>query len=706
MLSLPLFRSLSLFRCLLTRLCIASLLVVSVLFFLMLVVQPVMADTSGTVQSSPERLDVEFSWLDDPGEPLSLQQAINRYRHNAFQPMGHSIGRGYTLSNSWLSLTVSDAQLNSFDYLWMEPSHLNIVDVYYQTGTDRHDAGSYQKLSLGDHADSSEKTYRHFRMLFPLKKIRAYQAYPDFKALGDYQIFVRVRTNSTHAISISMLSDTAMVGDSNVYLFFYAGFTAIAFILAAFAMFVAYRLRDRVYFWYALYLLTIMAAYMPITGIFFVVFKDAPPYLSDLFSGGGTGFGFFCFSLLSIHLLSADRTINPWLKGYLQLTGVAGLLQAILSPFDAYSYVAGVIGLNAILFSLVLLISFGARVKNGSMGDRFVFSALFITMVGILINFSRLLGWVPENIFTIHAFQMSSLLHMLLLNQAFAERVMSAERTALKAAQLAEHNAKEMAKGMNQELIKVLEQEKTLRIEQERFIDMISHEYRTPLSILKTNLEILELKEKPEWTGRHNLHVMQQASARLQEVFDKTIKGASWKQALAQRHEKREMVSLLDHFMDEAHLMWSGVRLQYDVRVHHAWYKSLDSSLMKTVVLNLIDNARKYSSDPFAIKVSLEESPNGDGLIFTVMNPVDCRVNRGGEELTRKYTRGANSAGTSGLGLGLNLVEQIVEQQGDRLELIDSDHQFEARIYLSGEPAPDEALSSFENGRKPGPDFG
>ncbi|MFG1491893.1 HAMP domain-containing sensor histidine kinase, partial [Oceanospirillum sp. HFRX-1_2] len=164
--------------------------------------------------------------------------------------------------------------------------------------------------------------------------------------------------------------------------------------------------------------------------------------------------------------------------------------------------------------------------------------------------------------------------------------------------------------------------EKSLRIEQERFIDMISHEYRTPLSILKTNLEILELKEKPDWTGRHNLHVMQQASERLQEVFDKTIKGASWKQALAHRYEQKELVSLLDHFMDEAHVMWNSIRVSYTVNVRHAWYKSLDAALMKTVVFNLVDNARKYSSDPFGIQVSLIESENGDGLVFSVKNPV------------------------------------------------------------------------------------
>lgn len=656
----------------------------------------VSAALPGVQTGLPDKEVARFDWLDDPDEPLTLQQVINRRQHGTFQTLDGALGRGYTLSNSWLSLRLTAQELEHFDYLWMAPSHLNELDVYYQTGLDAKDEGSYQKLSLGDHADGSEKPYRHFRMIFPLKRIQEYQAYPAFKALGEYQIYIRIRTNSTHALTAELMTDAAMVRESNFYLFFYAGFTAIALVLSAFSLFVAFRLRDRVYMWYALYLLTVMAAYMPITGIFFVVFVSAPAYLSDLFSGAGTGLGFLCFSFLSLHLLEAERAVNPWLAGYLKFTAAAGLLQAMLSPFDGYSYIAGFIGMNAALFSVVLMVSFAGGAIRGSTGDRFIFSALTLTVIGVLINFSRLLGWLPENVFTIHAFQFTSLLHMLLLNQAFAERVMSAEKQALKAAQLSEQRAREMADGMNQELYKVLDQEKATRKEQERFIDMISHEYRTPLSILKTNLEILELKEKPDWTGRHNLHVMLQASERLQEVFDKTIKGSSWRKTASNSEHKIELVSLFDHLMDEAHLMWNSISLSYNVSVGHAWYRALDAAQLKTLVFNLIDNARKYSSDPRAIKVSLGELPDGSGVFFQVGNPVELGCGRLGEELTQKYVRGANSAGTSGLGMGLNLVEQIVSQMEGRIEIESEETYFRIRISLPAEAAPEEDLSDLE----------
>ena len=647
------------------------------------------ADQQQPVDSlMPSRQAAQFSWLDNPGTPMNLQQVINRDRHQAFERLTQPLGRGYTLSNSWLSLRLSAAQLAHYDYLWLAPSQLNEVDVYYQVGTDPTNASDYKMRALGDHTLAIDKPFLHFRMIFPLDLIAPVSRKADKK----YQVYIRIQTNSTHALNAELKTNAAMINDSNLYMFFYAGFVTIAFTLAAFSLFVAYRLKDKVYFWYSAYLFSIMASGLPVTGVFFVLFTNAPTFISDIFSGAGTGLGFFCFSTLCSHLLLlTDKARSP-LKLYLQFTATIGLIQALVSVFDVYIYISILAGVNAVVFSLVMLVCFAKRVPAGPVADRFIFSALFITSVGILINFLRLMGWIPENVYTVHAFQIASVLHMLLLNQAFAERVLNAEQKALRSAQRSEEKARELALGMTHDMHQALDSEMTLRQEQERFIDMISHEYRTPLSILKTNLEILELKERPDWTGRHNLYVMQQAASRLQEVFDKSIQGADWKLGMEAPHEEIELVSLFNHIMDEACLMWNKGNLNYRVYVSYAWYKVLDVGLLKTVVFNLVDNAYKYSSDLNDIQVSLMVSPDQRALVFKVSNPIVARSGRKGRELLQKYIRGGNSVGTSGLGMGLSLVEQIIGRLNDQFDVAEENGRFEASVVLQAEAAPKDSI--------------
>ena len=674
------------------------------LFLLTLVTPSVQADhgPDRSVEPAPERVLADkkpaaFYWLDDPAGQMSLQEAIERFNRGGLGASQTSLGRGFTLKTSWLHLTLTAAELAVYDYLWLEPSHLNEVDLYYPTLPNALDATSYQKVALGDHTPAAERPYQHFRALFPLERIRNYQAYPGVNRQDKYQIYIRVRTNGVHALNPRLLTDEAMVADSSRYLLFYASFTGIAFILGAFSLFIALRLRDKVYLWYACYLFSIMAAYLPITGVLSVLLDHAPRYLSDILTGGGTGLGFACLSILSIHLLSSEgRTVNIGLRWYLYFTAALGVMQVLSSPFDLYSSIAGFNGVNASVFAVVLMLSFAGRVLKGSASDRFIFSALTLTVMGVLINFCRLMGWLPENILTIHAFQVTSLLHMLLLNQAFAERVMMAERKAVEAARESEQRANARADDKNRKLIVALEKEQTARESQERFFDMISHEYRTPLSILKTNLEILELKEPVNWGGRHNLCAMQQAVDRLQEVFDKSLQGVGWKESALQAEQRMELVALFDHFVDEAHLMWSQANLEYQVQLDHAWYKHLDPTLMKTVVFNLIDNARKYTQGHEAVRISLSADAAGKALVFEVRNAIQSASGFEHGALASKFTRGANSAGTSGLGVGLSLVQQILALTDDRLELEEQKTCFVARVILSAEAVQDEGIYSIE----------
>ncbi len=102
------------------------------------------------------------------------------------------------------------------------------------------------------------------------------------------------------------------------------------------------------------------------------------------------------------------------------------------------------------------------------------------------------------------------------------------------------------------------------------------------------------------------------------------------------------------------------VELEDDLPLVH-----IDVALMVQVLLNLLDNAVKYS--PQATPVEIAGKLVGEELHLSV---ADCGIGIPTEELNKvfeKFYRSARSAGISGIGLGLSICKGIVEAHGGRI---------------------------------------
>jgi signal transduction histidine kinase len=96
--------------------------------------------------------------------------------------------------------------------------------------------------------------------------------------------------------------------------------------------------------------------------------------------------------------------------------------------------------------------------------------------------------------------------------------------------------------------------------------------------------------------------------------------------------------------------------------------------LIGQAIFNLLDNAIKYSADTEgagAVSVKLSRRP--DGICLSVADhgpgvPLDRR-----EDVVKRFVRLDESRSKPGTGLGLSLVEAIMELHGGTLELSDTD---------------------------------
>jgi signal transduction histidine kinase len=197
---------------------------------------------------------------------------------------------------------------------------------------------------------------------------------------------------------------------------------------------------------------------------------------------------------------------------------------------------------------------------------------------------------------------------------------------------------------------------------QRLFISGVTHEFKTPLTALLLNVDSLQNTCMREDEQAETLDRISQQSRWLEQLVQKLLKLITLNQLPALKPVS--VPPLLDRVRDntEASLSARGITLETCCTVDRL---NLDADLMQSVLVNLVDNAAKASSD--GQTVMLSASPEG----FTVQDrgcgiPQD-EINR----ITEPFymvDRSRNKK-TGGMGLGLALVKEIVAAHGGTLEI-------------------------------------
>ena len=214
-----------------------------------------------------------------------------------------------------------------------------------------------------------------------------------------------------------------------------------------------------------------------------------------------------------------------------------------------------------------------------------------------------------------------------------------------------------------------------------RFLSMISHEYRTPLAIIRGNLDLIVLKQKSgDHSQQREIDKIKQAIERLVEVMEVSIQES--------RLRKSSEELIVTNFQVEPAIrsQIEAFRSMWPERtIHHACRLAGEEVIGETgqfgmAIFNLLDNARKYSppESPIGLECRVE---NGE-VIITIRNEGKSISSAESGELFEKYRRGSNAANTGGAGIGLWLVREIVEHHHGSVALRGTEQGVEAIVTL------------------------
>lgn len=215
-----------------------------------------------------------------------------------------------------------------------------------------------------------------------------------------------------------------------------------------------------------------------------------------------------------------------------------------------------------------------------------------------------------------------------------------------------------------------LTQEKEMSELKLRFFSMVSHEFRTPLSVILGSAQLLDEACQPWQTAKTAKNIDRiQSSARL--LNQRLMDILTLARAEAGKLELCPSRVDLDAF---------GLNLVEDIQcattlkrvIHfkslgnscHAW---LDETLLHAIFSNLLSNALKYSSPDTSVELSLR--CDSEAVIFQVS---DRGIGIPLEQQTKLYEpfyRAQNVGHVPGAGLGLAVVKKCVELHGGEISL-------------------------------------
>lgn len=505
-----------------------------------------------------------------------------------------------------------------------------------------------------------------------------YFVFPVEVSTSPEEYYLRVKSSYAITIALEAYERRDFAEETQKTLiaqFLYFG-GVLALILYNLQLYVS--LRDRVYLHYFLFGLFMGLAIFAGNGFGrILLWPDWPRWdlvsLSVLISISGGFSVLFCRSFLQTQRLlpRQDIALRLLASAYFFVSG--GLLYATLVRSELDTWYKMLMVLTPAYFGLITLAAIRV-LRQGHESAKYFLLAWVFLCVGVVVATMRTMDWLQTNTLTFYAIQISSGFDMLFLSYALAYRIQSERQRREKAQQEtldAKHKMVEVLRTSEERLeLEVAERtaqlksslanEKKLHEQYVRFGAMISHEFRNPLNNIESQTDLLRREKKSGIDHfEKRIRVISSAVNQLALLFDRWLQTDRLNNELSLRHVQP---------MDINAWMQQLINRYEPAALHHRIYfephsenpiAPADESLLQIALINLLDNACKYSAPNTVIiartlkdntRVGIEVADEGEGI--------DPSLH---ELIFEERFRVSHNHTNRGTGLGLAFVKRIAE---------------------------------------------
>lgn len=195
-----------------------------------------------------------------------------------------------------------------------------------------------------------------------------------------------------------------------------------------------------------------------------------------------------------------------------------------------------------------------------------------------------------------------------------------------------------------------------------RAVSDIAHDFRTPLTVIKGNLQLLEREGEFAEREQRYLQVCEAKSEELRYMVDEFFELSMLEtdDSLAQLNAV-DITSLLANAVLEHEVLIREQELMPQIQLpERTIFVKGDSKLLERIFDNLLGNIAKYAKETFSLRLLEEEQ----ACIVEFANPIENWDEINPEHLFYRSYKADSSRSKPGAGLGLYVVKLLAEKQG------------------------------------------
>ena len=210
------------------------------------------------------------------------------------------------------------------------------------------------------------------------------------------------------------------------------------------------------------------------------------------------------------------------------------------------------------------------------------------------------------------------------------------------------------------------------------FVANVSHELRTPLTVIKGYAETLTdgaLDDRQ--TAERFIQIITSQADRLNRLLDDILDLSRLEaENLAIKFESCELRGLVENCISSVTQPAARKQIAIELDIPHDLRVSCDCKLIEQAIINLLDNAVKYTPDGGSVQVFCaaagKDGEESEGQSKAILRVKDTGIGIPHQDLERIFERfyrvdKGRSRAMGGTGLGLAIVRHILQAHGERV---------------------------------------